>query len=130
MIANASFSIKNWNEKPFSEVEGGSKLTHAKVSLLYSGDITGEGVQEYLMVYDNDGAATFNGIERVTGSIGDRAGSFVLQHSGTFKDGNITQHTVVVEGSATGALEGLRGSTSLTAGHQQTFPFIFDYTFN
>ena len=36
------------------------------------------------MGYGDDGTAAFVGLERVVGKVGDRSGSFVLQHTGTF----------------------------------------------
>jgi hypothetical protein len=40
------------------------------------------------MGYDQDGSATFVGLERVVGRLADKAGSVVLQHVGTF-DGQV-----------------------------------------
>ena len=64
-IANAHFAITNWDEKPYSEGEDRPKLTRANVAKTYTGDIEGEGHVEYLMMYRNDGSATFVGLERV-----------------------------------------------------------------
>ena len=40
-------------------------MTSAAVTKSFSGDITGEGHVEYLMMYRSDGSATFVGLERV-----------------------------------------------------------------
>src|SRR5439155_18035076 len=84
--AKATFDIKSWDEKPYNEMNGMPKLTRASVIKSYQGDITGEGKLESLMMYRDDGSASFVGLERVVGSVGDRSGSFVLQGTGTFKD--------------------------------------------
>src|ERR1700738_5040456 len=84
------------------------KLTRASVIKSYQGDITGEGKVEYLMVYRDDGSASFVGLEREVGSVGGRSGSFVFQHSGAFKDGVATVTIIVVAGSETNDLHGLR----------------------
>lgn len=107
--ANAKFKMKSWDEKPYDEIEGGPKLTRATVAKSYSGDIEGDGTVEYLMIHREDGSASFVGLERVVGSIGDRRGSFVLEHKGTFEGGTAKITWSVVPGSGTGDLSGLRG---------------------
>lgn len=129
MKGQAEFRISSWNETPFSEVEEGGKLSRASVVKSYSGDIEGEGVLEYLMSYRADGSAEFYGLERVTGKIGDRAGSFIVQHSGNFENGTMNQTSLVVAGSGTGELDGLQGESRLSAGHQAAYPFTFEYEF-
>jgi hypothetical protein len=127
--ANATFEGKNWNEQPFSEIEGGPKLTHVSVTNIYHGDIKGEGTLEYLMVYHTAGPVDFVGYERIAGKIGDRAGSFVLKHTGTYADGTATAEYVVEPGSGTGDLAGLRGRGGMAAGHSASNAFPFDYDF-
>src|SRR5579871_1299751 len=57
-IARAQFTIKSWDEKPFSESDGLPKLTRATVTKTLTGDIEGEGHVEYLMTYLSDGSET------------------------------------------------------------------------
>jgi uncharacterized protein DUF3224 len=125
--ATSSFAIKNWDEKPYSEGENQPKLTRASVTKTFRGDIEGEGVIDYLMMYRADGTAAFVGLERVVGRLGGRAGSFVLQHSGEY-DGTVAKASYsVVPGSGTGELTGLRGKGSATAGHSKENPMTLDY---
>ena len=129
--AKAVFEIKSWDEKPWLELDGKSKLTRAAVTKVYRGDITGEAVSETLMCYLPDGSAVFNGFERIAGTIGGREGSFVLQASGVYKDGTATSDCTVVPGSGTGQLAGLRGEARYAATHSD-FPNIsigMDYRF-
>src|SRR3972149_8626926 len=110
--AKATFEVKTWDEKPYSELAGGAKFTRANVTASIHGDIEGEGTLEYLMFYPGDGSASFVGLEHVIGRIGDRSGSFALQHTGT-DDGSTTRSSYfVVPGSGTGDLRGLRGKGS------------------
>lgn len=125
--ANARFAIKTWDEKPYFEAEGQPKLTRASVSKTFSGDLEGEGSVEYLMVYRNDGSAAFVGLERITGRLGGRAGSFVLQRTGVFEGGQAKESYAVVAGSSTGELEGLAGEGSSAVGHGLEHPFALDY---
>ena len=78
-VANSRFTIKSWDEKPFSEGQDVPKLTRATVTKTFTGDIVGEGHVEYLMMYRSDGSATFVGLERVVGHVAGKAGGFVLQ---------------------------------------------------
>jgi hypothetical protein len=79
------------------------------------------------MVYGADGTASFVGLERVTGRIGGRSGSFVLQRTGVFEDGQAKESYTVVPGSATGELRGLTGQGRSAVGHGMEHPFTLDY---
>ena len=106
--ATGTFTIKGWDEQPYAEAEGAPKLTHARVTTTYSGELDGEGTSGLLMIYDQ-ADATYAGYERFTGSLGGRSGSFVLRLDGGFQDGAARTSWTVVEGSATGDLAGLQG---------------------
>src|ERR1700735_2635511 len=105
--AKAQFAITTWDEKPYNEGADLPKLTRASVSKTFTGDLEGEGHVEYLMMYRSDGAATFVGVERITGRLGGHAGTFVLQSTGVFESGQAKESYTVVAGSGTGALRGL-----------------------
>jgi len=55
--AKATFEIKSWEEKTYDELEGGAKLTRARITKIYHGDIEAESTLEYLMMYRLDGTA-------------------------------------------------------------------------
>jgi len=120
---------KTWDGKPANEVNG-AKLTRASVTNSFHGDIEGEGTLEYLMTYRDDGSASYVGLERVVGRVGDRAGSFVLQHSGTFDGAAAKTTCFVVPGSATGDLRGLQGEGGFVAHHgEASTSYTLDYDF-
>ncbi len=127
--AKVTFTIKSWDEKTFDEMEGAPKLTRARVTKSYQGDIEGEGKLEYLMMYRTAASASFMGLERVTGSVAGRSGSFVLQHSGDFEDGVAKVILSVVPGSGTGDLHGMRGEGGFNAGHEPPYAMTLDYGF-
>ena len=58
--ATGGFAIKGWDEQPYAEHEGAPKLTHARVSSVYGGDLEGQGTAGLLMLYDYD-EATYAG---------------------------------------------------------------------
>lgn len=81
------------------------------------------------MVYSADGSACFIGLERVVGRVGERSGSFVLQHNGTFEGGTAKATWFVVPGSGTENLQGLRGEGGFASGHAQQYTITLDYDF-
>ena len=125
--ANARFSIKSWDEKPYSEGKDLPKMTRASVDKTFTGDIDGEGHVEYVMMYRSDGTAAFVGLERITGRIAGRNGSFVLQRTGVFEDGQAKESYSVVTGSGTGELRSLRGEGTSSVGHAADYPFSLNY---
>jgi hypothetical protein len=125
--ANARFAIKSWDEKPYSEGKDQPKLTRASVARTYTGDIEGEAQVEYLMMYRSDGSAAFVGLERFTGRIGGKTGTFVLQRTGVFESGLAKESYFVIPGSATGELQGLRGEGSTAVGHGMEHPLSLSY---
>lgn len=129
--ATAVFQVKTWDEKPYQEIDGGAKLTRASVTKTYHGDISGEATSESLMFYHPDGSAAFMGLERVVGTIGERSGSFILQASGTFRDGAATCDCKVIPNSGSGDLGNLRGEGRYIARHADypNVPFTLDYHF-
>ena len=126
-VANSRFTIKSWDEKPYSEGPDLPKLTRAAVTKTFTGDIAGEGHVEYLMVYRLDGSATYVGLERVVGLLAGKAGSFVLQRTGVFENGVARESYVVVPGSGTGALRNLRGEGTSALGHGTEYPLTLNY---
>ena len=125
--AHARFAIKTWDERPYSELPDSPKLSRATVSKVYTGDIEAEATVEYLMMYRSDGTAAFVGLERITGNLGGRSGSFVLQRTGVFEDGQAKESYVVIPGSGTDDLGGLTGGGRSAVGHGMEHPFVLDY---
>jgi Protein of unknown function (DUF3224) len=107
--ATGSFEVKSWDEKTYSAIDGQPRLTRVEVEYGYHGDLEGEGKIEYLMCSSSNNITYYIGYDQVTGRLGERSGSFVLQHVGTFESGAVKDSLTVVPGSATGDLSGLLG---------------------
>jgi hypothetical protein len=129
--AIGQFGFTSWDETTIDGGDG-SKLTLAAVSNTFTGDIEGESKLEYVMAYRNDESADFVGIERITSTIGDRSGSFMLKHIGTYEAGTVRCNWSVVPGAATGELIGLRGYGGFVwEGHDaKTTGYTLDYDFD
>jgi hypothetical protein len=112
--AKATFKVESWDENKTVEADRGA-ISLAKVEQSLSGDIEGEGLAQWLMCYRSDKTADFVGLQRISGKLGDREGSFVLTSNGTF-DGKVAAgDMVVVEGSGDGDLAGISGTGSFAA---------------
>ncbi len=125
--ANARFTIKSWDEKPYSEGEGQPRMTRASVKKAFTGDIEGESQTEYVMMYRTDGTASFVGLERIVGRLAGKSGSFVLQRIGKFESGQAKESYSVIPGSGTGDLSTLRGDGTTSLGHATEYSFALNY---
>jgi hypothetical protein len=109
----ATFEVTSWDETPFDDGVGVSKLTEALVSKKYSGDVDGTSTTKWLMAYAPDKSATYVGIERIQGTVAGKHGSLVLLHDGKFEDGVASAELRVVGG--TDELEGVSGTGNFRA---------------
>jgi hypothetical protein len=80
----------------------------------FSGDLLATGQGEMLTAMTpTKGSAGYVAIERVTGTLHGRSGSFVFQHSGTMERGAQQLSITVVPDSGTGELAGIAGRFTL-----------------
>jgi hypothetical protein len=121
LLATSTFSLRQWDEKPYDEADGAPKLTRAAVLYSFDGEMAGEGRLEYLMTYLPGGTAVFVGYQRFTGRIGHREGTFVFAHGGRFANGVATDTWRVVPGSGTSGLSGITGQVEFSASHQNSY---------
>jgi hypothetical protein len=73
------------------------------------------------------GSAGYVAIERVTGTLHGRSGSFVLQHNATMDRGKPSLNIIVVPDSGTGDLAGLTGRMSINIADGK-HSYEFEYT--
>ena len=80
----------------------------------FHGDLEGSSKGQMLAFRSAvDGSAGYVAMERVSGSLGGRTGSFVLQHSGSMARGVQGLSIAVVADSGTDGLAGLAGTMSI-----------------
>lgn len=78
---------------------------------IFHGDLEGTSVVEMMGMMDKDKASgAYVALERFTGTLLGRKGSFALQHSSTMRRGQPEQRITVIPDSATEELQGLSGS--------------------
>jgi Protein of unknown function (DUF3224) len=106
--ATASFDITTWDEQPYDERDG-VKLSRTRVVKAFRGEIEGESTAELLMALAGEDAAAYVGVERVTGRVNGRQGSFVYLHTATAAGGSQSASWPVMAGSGSGELAGISG---------------------
>jgi hypothetical protein len=127
--ATATITVHKYEPAAYDEPDAGPALSKIHVEERFSGEITGDGVVEFLQAGLPDGTASFVGIERVTGKIAGRAGTFLLQDQGTVNGGIVAGEWFVVPGSGTGELKGLRGNGGFRADLGEGAEVHLDYWF-
>lgn len=127
--AVAVISVQRYEPVAYEQPAEGPVLSRIHVEESFSGDIEGEGIVEFLQAARADGSASFVGIERITGRIGGREGSFLLQDAGRLEGKVVSGDWFVVEGSGTRGLTGLRGEGGFRANLGQGAEVYLDYWF-
>ncbi|MBS0192471.1 MAG: DUF3224 domain-containing protein [Planctomycetes bacterium] len=75
---------------------------------------------------DTKGSAGYVAIERVTGTLGGKKGSFVLQHNATMDRGTPSLNIIVVPDSGSGELAGLTGHMTINIeGGKHSYEFSY-----
>src|SRR5713101_6367918 len=107
--AKGTFEIGEWDERTTVQLGPGAKLTEAKVTQKFSGDLGGDGTVTWMMCYASEKFARFVGMQRVVGTLGDRTGGFVMITDGVFDGTTAKAHWSIVPGSGTDGLAGIEG---------------------
>lgn len=95
----------------------------------YHGDLEATGKGQMLTAStEMRGSAGYVAIEKVSGSLKGRSGSFVLQHTGTMIRGVPHLSISVVPDSGTGALKGISGKMSINIAPDGKHSYDLEYT--
>jgi hypothetical protein len=94
--------------------EDGNALSRMSLEKTFSGGLQGKGVGDMLAARSVvPTSASYVAIERVTGTLDGRQGSFVLVHRGVMHEGEQQLEIRISPDSGSGALKGIAGSLSL-----------------
>src|SRR4029077_16791107 len=109
---------------------GGSSLARLSIDKQFRGDLEGTSKGEMLSAGTQvKGSAGYVAQERVTGTLGGRRGSFVLQHTGVMNRGAPGLTITVVPDSGTADLTGLSGTmTIIIEAGKHSYEFDYDIT--
>ena len=129
-LAVGTFEVTMSPEPPHDLNEGAS-IGRVLLKKQFSGDLQGSSTGEMIGARSLlvKGSAGYVAIERVTGSLHGKNGSFVLQHSGTMTRGKGELHVSVVPDSGTGELKGLSGRMAIEisdGNHSYEFDYSID----
>ncbi|MEV8632427.1 DUF3224 domain-containing protein [Streptosporangium sp. NPDC051023] len=114
-VAEGTFKVVRFTNEPYKQLPGGASLSRFSALDAFEGDIQGEGEAEAEMFNRADGTTRDVGYIVITGTLGGRSGSFVVETTGTFDGKSVASEWKVVPGTGTGELRGLQGQGVETA---------------
>ena len=124
----STFEITSWDQHPSDEPKEGLAMVRATVKKAIHGDLEGTSIAEAVLCGGVD-AGAYIAVERVTGTLGGRTGTFVVQHGGVSTAEGPHSFGNIVFGSGTGELKGLRGTAKY--GHDENGARIeMEYSFD
>jgi Flp pilus assembly protein TadG len=122
--ASGTFSVNLAPQAPDASALG--RLTIDKT---FQGDLEGTSQGQMLAASTaTPGSAGYVALERVTGTLDGRSGTFVLQHSGVMNRGQALLSVTVVPDSGTGQLTGLSGTMTIAIVDKE-HRYGFEYSF-
>ncbi|HVF51966.1 MAG TPA: DUF3224 domain-containing protein [Pyrinomonadaceae bacterium] len=127
--ASGTFEAK-MNPQAAEEGVGDASIGRMSLDKRFQGDLeaTSKG-QMLAAMTDVEGSAGYVAIERVSGTLDGRSGTFALQHSGTMTRGVPQLVITVVPDSGTGQLTGIEGKMTINiadGAHSYSFEYTLD----
>jgi hypothetical protein len=126
--AKAKITVQSSEAQPYDQTTNPA-LMEIRLSETFTGDIAGESPVRALQVIRDDKSARLVSMQRFTGKLGGRQGTFVLQGSEIVENGKIKAKWFVVPGSGTGELSGLRGEGGFEGDFGKGSDGTLDYWF-
>lgn len=127
MHASGTFEVK-MSPQPAEESVGDASIGRMALDKQYHGDLVATGKGQMLATRTAvDGSAGYVALERVSGTLHGRSGTFALQHSGIMTRGTPQLIVTVVPDSGSDELQGLAGTLAITITGGQHF-YDFEYT--
>jgi Protein of unknown function (DUF3224) len=124
---SGAFEVKLSPQKPDNKEAESAALGRMSIDKQFHGDLEATSKGEMLSAMTEvKGSGGYVAIERVSGTLQGRSGSFVLQHSGTMTRGVPQLIVTVVPDSGTGQLAGLSGSMAIKISDGKHF-YEFEY---
>jgi Protein of unknown function (DUF3224) len=122
------FEVKVLPQKPDNPCAEAAQLGRMSLDKQFHGALEASSNGEMLSVMtETKGSAGYVAIERVTGTLEGRTGSFVLQHNATMNRGVPNLKIIVVPDSGTGDLTGIRGTMDIRIEAGGKHFYDFDY---
>jgi hypothetical protein len=127
--AHGSFDVKITPQPPDNDVSKAANLGRMTIDKQFHGDLEGTSKGEMLsaMSADVKNSGVYVAIERVTGTVAGRQGSFVLHHTGIMDRGQQHLTITVAPDSGTDGLKGITGTMNITITPEGKHFYDFDY---
>lgn len=127
MHIKGTFEVQSQFEPPLSDVEG-VVIGRARFTKQFSGPLSATSTVEFLHASAQAlGSGTYVAIERITGTLDGKQGSFAVHHVGLMERGKQSLTIRVITDSGTGALKGLTGTMTIDIVEKQHH-YGFNYT--
>jgi len=111
--ATGSFEVKVSPLTPY-DTSAGSPLARFALDKQFSGDLNATSIGEMLAAGTAaHGSGVYVAVERVTGTLGDRSGTFVFHHTGIMNRGVSSLSVTVAPDSGTDQLVGISGTMEI-----------------
>ncbi|NCT68994.1 MAG: DUF3224 domain-containing protein [Rhodanobacteraceae bacterium] len=127
--AAGPFDVTLTPQKPDNPQAEGAGIGRMAIAKRFHGELEATSQGEMLAFRTGvPNSAGYVAIERVTGTLHGRSGSFVLQHSSTMDRGVPRQSITVVPDSGTHDIIGLAGSMTIQIADGGAHSYAFDFT--
>jgi hypothetical protein len=127
--ATGPFDVKIAPQKPDNDVSQAAGLARMTIDKAFHGDLEATSKGEMLATQDKaTGSGGYVALERVTGILKGRKGTFILQHSATMTRGTPSLNITVVPDSGTDQLVGLSGKMNIIIAEGGKHSYDFEYT--
>jgi hypothetical protein len=114
MNASGRFDVELQPLDTYAKGVDGVTIGRMSIEKTFGGGLSASSRGEMLSAIPSvEGSAGYVAIEQVSGRLGDKRGSFVLQHYGTMQQGDNFLLLEVVPGSGAGELVGISGKMSI-----------------
>jgi len=104
------------------------KMGRMSLDKKFTGDLVGTGRGQMISgMGEVEGSGVYVAVERVSGTIGERTGTFLLYHQGVMTRGTPNLKVLVVPDSGTGDFKGITGTLNINIAADGKHFYDFEY---
>ncbi|MCC7052854.1 MAG: DUF3224 domain-containing protein [Gemmatimonadaceae bacterium] len=127
MEARGTFEVQI-TPLPADDYSDGQTMGRMSLDKQFAGDLSGTGKGQMLTGMGAvKGSAAYSAMDRITGTLAGRSGSFILQHTGIMSRGGQSLVITIVPDSGTGELTGIEGTLQIIIEGKQ-HSYVLTYT--
>ena len=122
------FQVTLWDLKAFDETPDNPTLSRGTVKKSFDSELRGESAGEILMYSAADGSAGYTIMDKVTGEMDGRSGTFVMIHGGTHTPQQTSRALgIIAPNSGTGGFRGISGTVEFKS-NEDDKTFLLEFT--